>query len=466
MRRCALFPPRLRWRAALLPLSVAAAVAVARAAAATTADDLCAQTDDPCVVSTVIAVDAGSVIDLGTRSLVIANHGSLNVGAGAMTVNAGDVTVSTGGSLQARGNSVTRGGTIMLNGATLTLNGSIDASGTPGGTLTLCSTGDLTMGSNVSITADGIASGSAGGNIGATAAVGNVSVAGTLSATGRNGPANDSGGDGGVIMIEGSAVAMALATSRVTVAAGTPDGGGGEIDLTSDSGGIETHGQLVASGPGVDGSGGAICIDAASTAVIAGTVDAHGASGGSIEITATTLAEVSGSLRSDGGTGPDDTGGTIDVSGCTILIDATGRLSSLQDTGTNTLSAGGGTTIAGVLRADPSAGDNFVRYSDPDHAPIITSGAQIVPPAELVANDVAPCGATNTPTPTPPPSGTCVGDCTSRSVVTISDLIIGVNIALDLLPVSACPAFDPDDTGVVTVSQLIQGVNNALFGCP
>ena len=50
--------------------------------------------------------------------------------------------------------------------------------------------------------------------------------------------------------------------------------------------------------------------------------------------------------------------------------------------------------------------------------------------------------------------------------MTVADLVRGVNIALGNLPISACPAFDPDGSGVVTIDELIEAVNNALNGCP
>ena len=59
----------------------------------------------------------------------------------------------------------------------------------------------------------------------------------------------------------------------------------------------------------------------------------------------------------------------------------------------------------------------------------------------------------------------CVGDCDGDGMVSISNLILGVNIALDSQPVSACEAF-ANAEHQVTISQLIQGVNNALAGCP
>jgi len=59
----------------------------------------------------------------------------------------------------------------------------------------------------------------------------------------------------------------------------------------------------------------------------------------------------------------------------------------------------------------------------------------------------------------------CVGDCGGIDMVTIANLIVGVNIALGSLPASACPAFQNAE-GMVDIAQLIKGVNNALNGCP
>src|SRR5262245_10903549 len=59
----------------------------------------------------------------------------------------------------------------------------------------------------------------------------------------------------------------------------------------------------------------------------------------------------------------------------------------------------------------------------------------------------------------------CVGDCNGDGIVAINELIMGVNIALGLAPVSNCPAF-ADTTGAVTIAQLIGGVGSAVNGCP
>jgi hypothetical protein len=79
-----------------------------------------------------------------------------------------------------------------------------------------------------------------------------------------------------------------------------------------------------------------------------------------------------------------------------------------------------------------------------------------------------------TPTPTPPvptPTATaavstCIGDCNGDGRVTVDEVVTGVNIALGVVPASACPAFDGNGDGTVTVDEILQAVNNALNGCP
>ncbi|MBI3782418.1 MAG: hypothetical protein HY270_03345 [Deltaproteobacteria bacterium] len=80
-----------------------------------------------------------------------------------------------------------------------------------------------------------------------------------------------------------------------------------------------------------------------------------------------------------------------------------------------------------------------------------------------------------TPTPPPPPTATatatarenaCVGDCGSDGEVTVDELITGVNVALGVTPLSACPVFDANGDGEVTIDELLQAVNSALNACP
>jgi hypothetical protein len=84
------------------------------------------------------------------------------------------------------------------------------------------------------------------------------------------------------------------------------------------------------------------------------------------------------------------------------------------------------------------------------------------------AGDVGTLGqcAGAAPTPTVPPVTSCVGDCDGTGMVSVGNLIIGVNIAIGNQQIDACPSFDANQDGEVSVSELIVAVNNALNGCP
>jgi hypothetical protein len=60
---------------------------------------------------------------------------------------------------------------------------------------------------------------------------------------------------------------------------------------------------------------------------------------------------------------------------------------------------------------------------------------------------------------------TCPGDCDDSRTVTVDELVLGVNLALDRA-VMFCAAIDPDGDRTVTVDELIRAVNATLAGCP
>lgn len=70
---------------------------------------------------------------------------------------------------------------------------------------------------------------------------------------------------------------------------------------------------------------------------------------------------------------------------------------------------------------------------------------------------------TATPLRTPAP---CGGDCNADGMVTVDELLRGVNIALGNQPISDCLGFDRSGDGTVTVDELIFAVTLALDGCP
>jgi hypothetical protein len=60
----------------------------------------------------------------------------------------------------------------------------------------------------------------------------------------------------------------------------------------------------------------------------------------------------------------------------------------------------------------------------------------------------------------------CQGDCNGDRVVTINELIAGVNIALGTAAVAQCSALDANDDGRVAVNELVAAVLRATTACP
>jgi len=103
----------------------------------------------------------------------------------------------------------------------------------------------------------------------------------------------------------------------------------------------------------------------------------------------------------------------------------------------------------------------------PDQSPACTVTRTWSPRTTATATVTPPATATHTQgataTATPP---VCVGDCNGTGMVTINELVLGVNIALGNLNIAICPAFDANGDGQVTIEELIEAVSNALNGCP
>ncbi len=59
----------------------------------------------------------------------------------------------------------------------------------------------------------------------------------------------------------------------------------------------------------------------------------------------------------------------------------------------------------------------------------------------------------------------CVGDCSADGAITVDEILIGVNVALGVSPLSSCPPFDVDSSGTLTVDELVSAVDGALRGC-
>jgi hypothetical protein len=64
------------------------------------------------------------------------------------------------------------------------------------------------------------------------------------------------------------------------------------------------------------------------------------------------------------------------------------------------------------------------------------------------------------------PAPACTGDCNADGVVTINELVNGVNIVLGRADLALCRACDRDGDGTVTIAELIDAVRSTLDGCP
>jgi YVTN family beta-propeller protein len=64
------------------------------------------------------------------------------------------------------------------------------------------------------------------------------------------------------------------------------------------------------------------------------------------------------------------------------------------------------------------------------------------------------------------PGPACIGDCNGDGQVSVDELLVGINIVLGNLPVSACASFGASGSAPLTVAELLAAVNNALNGCP
>jgi hypothetical protein len=73
---------------------------------------------------------------------------------------------------------------------------------------------------------------------------------------------------------------------------------------------------------------------------------------------------------------------------------------------------------------------------------------------------------TSTPTvsgPTPTPG--CTGDCNVDGKVVVNEVVVGINILMEAIPLSQCPSFDVNGNNHVEVNELVLAVRNDLKGC-
>jgi cysteine-rich repeat protein len=282
-----------------------------------------------------------------------------------MTIRAGRLTVNPNGFVRAAGTTSLSGGLINIEAGSVAISGSIDANGTPGGTINLTSTGDVSIGGASGLTARALSRAEVGGTVTVVAAT--VTLTGTLNVLGGfdalggdalitstgsvviTGTINATGGDGGSIDIEAGAMPgagdIAISDSAALRADATLGGGfGGTIDLFARGDGVER---------------GFVAIDGLLSAIgLTGGEDLGGGAGGCITVTAAgdiVNTRTASSITAEGG-GPDGDGGEVELSTTVGAIEINGTVEAgsagpESSGGSITIDAAGTALINGALRA-------------------------------------------------------------------------------------------------------------------
>lgn len=73
--------------------------------------------------------------------------------------------------------------------------------------------------------------------------------------------------------------------------------------------------------------------------------------------------------------------------------------------------------------------------------------------------------AIGTSTPTSTPVAVCVGDCNGTGIVTVTQILTMVNIALGAEQVGACTAGDTNDDHKITIDEILTAVHSVTKGC-
>lgn len=469
-------------------------------AAATVPNDLC--TGDPCIISSDENVTPGSVLDFGTRAVILqktldiqnlpsGDVGSITIKAGSFQAVGDGQIKGTGGANLAGSATIETTGDIALNGTRST--GTVRLTGTDGGNLTLKSTaGAVTATGIINLDHEGIP---AYGGILSIDAAGAVTLSGEIIADGGS-----QGGGGVVLVVAGGNIDI---SGAMELSAG--EGGGGEIDFTA--GGSLTIGDVTMDGGGDTGDAGFATLVAGGSITFAGIFRGRGADsgencgdgadvdidaigdlffnaemdvraraldctggsiaafsnstfinspvrasgdgsegdGGSLDIDSTNQISVPGTIELDGGEGGGDlslfAGGNLSIQG---FVDVRGRVSIASGALFIELDSGATMTISGSIIADGGATG--------DGGDVLLSACDlVVPPSgsisclgtvgaiEMVANDSVELHGTFSVSPTGLTDVT-YGPAASPPNTSGATFVGPSNFALDplLLPCPSC----------------------------
>jgi cysteine-rich repeat protein len=353
-----------------------------------------------------ILIDAGGTVTIG--GILRAVNGAADAPGGLISIAAGgDILVPSGATVVADGGSHAWAGSIDLvaEGRIDTANISLGLTGGDGGDLSIDAGADAVV-----TKVEGNANGDAGtgGSVTVDAGTG-VRLTGAILARGTTATDGSAGGTGGQVDV--SARAGDLVVEENIVADGaSPDGIGGAVSLTAEgSVAIQPAATVSAMGGGGDGSGGEIDVTATFDVSVDGRLDATAtASGGSVDVLAgrafsmTKSIKVNagvagaggsvfidaGSLASgdvsidaavDVGAGGCDTlgicgsGGSIDVTGCNVVVTADGLLDGRAPFGGDIdLTVRELLTVVGSVDAQSTSGQGDPGTTEIQHPIVLT----------------------------------------------------------------------------------------------
>jgi len=227
---------------------------------AASADDVCAPTTDPCVISQTVEVQAGATLDFGTRAVIVSAGGVLDFGDRRALVLSGDFTVDVDSSVGIDVNRVVAGtpqggtanlvarrscsgdplvpcvtdadcqglslGTCSVGSGNLTINGRVQGSGETPASISLVAAGDMQIDQVVNLA--GTTADSDGGIMDVKAVAGSVVLNKAL-----NAPGGSFCQGGELTVVAGTDI---IINAPIDLSGGDSDGG--VLDFTS---GRDTH---------------------------------------------------------------------------------------------------------------------------------------------------------------------------------------------------------------------------------
>ena len=302
----------------LFSAALVLALVAARAASASTADDICPPVVDPCVVASAKSVSPNSTLDFGGRQLNVTPLGSITTGAGQLKILAGSVRLQTHASIigvpsttAAANISIMTTGDIRIETG---VNGDaqIDSSdaATPG-EIDLMAHGNIVIDGNVNSDQTSDTNFSAGSGTINITADGNVTVSASASVTTRGG----ANGVGGELTIQAGGAASIGGVLRADA------NYGGDIEVDALNGDISSTGSYNASGGGLSGDGGSVFMTASRNMTLSGQMvlsgvgdDVNGGgSGGDVDIEATAGTLTMNAIIDNHGSPPDGSAGDTDT---------------------------------------------------------------------------------------------------------------------------------------------------------